>query len=111
MRRLFEIICCLLGCVGAITAQDITKLEKIGPVISFTRTENGVTLTCRDNSQVQLTVLASDLIRIRTSFGKAIPSRDHSWAIEKKDWPTARWGVSRDDSISLKTDELEVVVH
>ena len=100
-----------MGCVAAIAAQDITNLEKIGPIVSFIRTQNGVTLTCRDNSQVQLTVLAADLVRVRTSFGKAIPSRDHSWAIEKRDWPTTRWGVSADDSVSLKTDELEVVVH
>ncbi len=83
MKKFFKNICCLLGCVAAIAAQDITKLEKIGPIVSFTRTEKAVTLTCRDNSQVQLTVLAADLVRVRTSFGKAIPSRDHSWAIEK----------------------------
>ena len=94
-----------------VTAQDITTLEKIGPVVSFTRTQNAVTLTCRDNSQVQLSVLASDLVRVRTSFGKPVPSRDHSWAINRTEWPTTPWSFSStDESISLKTDELEVVV-
>jgi alpha-glucosidase len=111
MRKLFEIICCLLGFFAAVIAQDITNLEKIGPVVSFTRSEKAVTITCRDNSQVQLTVLAADLVRVRTSFGKPIPSRDHSWAIEKSDWTTPRWSfLSAADSVSLKTDELEVVV-
>lgn len=76
MKRCLETICCLLGCVAAITAQDITNLEKIGPIVSFTTTQKAVTLTCWDNSQVQLTVLAADLVRVRTSFGKPIPSRD-----------------------------------
>src|SRR5687767_6846561 len=112
MKKCFAVFCCLVGCVASIAAQDITNLEKIGPVVSFIRTQNGVTLTCSDNSQVQLTVLAADLVRIRTSFGKGIPSRDHSWAIEKTDWPTARWSLlTNDASISLKTDELEVFVH
>jgi alpha-glucosidase len=111
MKKCFAVVCCLLGCVAAIRAQDITRLEKIDPVASFARTQNGITLTCRDNSQVQLTVLAPDLVRVRTSFGKPISSRDHSWAIERTNWPTPQWRVlSTNDSISLKTDELEVVV-
>ncbi|HZI87004.1 MAG TPA: glycoside hydrolase family 31 protein [Pyrinomonadaceae bacterium] len=112
MKKCLTLLCCLLGSVAGIAAQDITTLQKIGSVASFTRSEKGVTLTCSDNSQVQLTVLAADLVRIRTSFGKGIPSRDHSWAIEKTDWPTARWSLlTNDASISLKTDELEVFVH
>ena len=111
MKKCFTLLCCLVGSVVGIAAQDITSLQKIGSVASFTRSEKGVTLTCSDNSQVQLTVLAADLVRIRTSFGKGIPSRDHSWAIEKTNWPTALWSlITNDSSISLKTDELEVFV-
>ncbi|HET6647322.1 MAG TPA: TIM-barrel domain-containing protein, partial [Pyrinomonadaceae bacterium] len=111
MKKYLTLLCCLIGSVVGIAAQDITSLQKIGSVESFTRSEKGVTLTCSDNSQVQLTVLAADLIRIRTSFGKGIPTRDHSWAIEKTNWPTARWSLlTNDASISLKTDELEVFV-
>jgi alpha-glucosidase len=111
MKKCFTLLCCLIGSVVGIAAQDITSLQKIGSVASFTRSEKGVTLTCSDNSQVQLTVLAADLVRIRTSFGKGITSRDHSWAIEKTNWPTALWSlITNDSSISLKTDELEVFV-
>jgi alpha-glucosidase len=111
MKKCIAIFCLFAGSLSAVTAQDVTTLEKIGPVVSFTKSANGVTITCRDNSQVQLTVLAADLVRVRTSFGKAIPPRDHSWAIHKTDWPTPRWNVvSTDDSISIKTDELDVRV-
>ena len=52
-------------------AQDITSLEKIGPVVSFVKTDKAVTFNCRDNSQVQVTLLAPDLIRVRASFTKS----------------------------------------
>jgi alpha-glucosidase len=111
MKTCFAVSCFLLGCVVAVTAQDITTLEKIGPIASFTRTQNAVTLTCRDNSQVQLTVLAPDLVRVRTAFGKPIPARDHSWAIDKTEWPGTAWSVSStNEAISIRTDELEVFV-
>src|SRR6185369_4569876 len=74
-------------------AQDITTLEKIGSVVSLTKTDNAVTLTCNDNSQVQLTILAPDLIRVRASFTKPIPTKDHSWAIAKTEWTTPRWSL------------------
>ena len=77
-------------------AQDITTLEKIGPVVSLNKAEKSVTLNCQDNSQVQLTILAPDLIRVRAAFTKSIPTRDHSWAIAKEDWPTPRWNLRGD---------------
>ena len=86
-------------------------LDKIGPVTSFTRTDKSVTLNCQDNSQVQLTILAPDLIRVRASFTKPVPAKDHSWAIAKQDWTTPRWNLSEtSDLITITTDELEVVV-
>jgi alpha-glucosidase len=92
-------------------AQDITTLEKIGPVVSFVKTERGVTFNCRDNSQVQLSVLAADLVRVRTSFAKPIPTKDHSWAIAKETWDAARWSVTESaDAVIVSTDEIEVVV-
>src|SRR4029077_12798162 len=82
--------------VSVISAQEInvSSLEKIGPVTSFSKTEKGITLNCRDNSQVQLTVLAPDLVRVRASFTKAIPARDHSWAIGKEKWATPPWTLT-----------------
>ena len=92
-------------------AQDITPLEKIGPVVRVERAGNGVTLHCQDNSQVRLTVLAPDLVRVRAAFAKPLPTRDHSWAIAKEDWGTPSWSLSESaDAVTLKTDELDVVV-
>jgi alpha-glucosidase len=97
--------------IPSVSAQDITSLEKIGSVVSLTRTDNRVTLNCNDNSQVQLTILAPDLVRVRASFTKPIPSNDHSWAIAKNDWTTPRWSLNESATeITLTTDELEVTI-
>src|ERR1044071_5120394 len=93
MKRFLIFIALCASCISAF-AQDITTLEKIGPVVSLVKSDKGVTLNCQDNSQVQLTILAPDLVRVRASFKKPIPVRDHSWAIDKQDWATARWSLS-----------------
>jgi len=111
MKRCFAIIFFLLWLGAASSAQDITKLEKIGPVVSFTKSEKTVVFNCQDNSQVQVSILAPDLVRIRASFLKPIPAKDHSWAIAKTDWPTTRWSVSENaDAVVITTDEIQVVV-
>jgi alpha-glucosidase len=113
-NRLFWLATLLGLAIAAATpvvAQDITTLEKIGPVSSFTKTERGVTLNCRDNSQVQLTVLASDLFRVRASFAKPIPAKDHSWAIAKDNWVAPRWNVAETaEAVVVSTDEIEVFI-
>jgi alpha-glucosidase len=112
MKIFLATLLCLLGLSLTIQAQDVTALEKIGPVVSFTKSENSVSFNCRDNSQVQLTVLAPDLIRVRASFAKPIPARDHSWAIAKETWETPRWNLSETaEAITIATAEVEVVVH
>ena len=112
MRRLILIIIVLLVLPGTFVAQDITRLRKIGPVTSFTRTDKGLVLNCRDNSQVQLSVLAPDLIRVRVSFAKAIPTKDHSWAIAKERWQDVAWAAAETaNDITLSTSELKVVIH
>jgi alpha-glucosidase len=111
MKRWLATLFCLLGLITTNNAQDVTKLEKIGPVASFTKSDQAVVFHCLDNSQVQVTILAPDLVRIRASFAKPIPSRDHSWAIAKTDWPTPRWSLSETkDSVLVTTNEIEVVV-
>src|SRR5437870_7252873 len=112
MKRLILLPFFLIGLSLATQAQDITSLEKIGPVVSFSKSEKGITLNCRDNSPVQLSVLAPDLIRVRASFTKPIPAKDHSWAIAKENWATPSWNViEMPESITVSTSELEVVVH
>src|SRR5215204_389336 len=108
MNKLLVIIAFLFSATGA-SAQDITTLEKIGPVVRFERTERAVTLNCQDNSQVRLTILAPDLIRVRASFTKPIPQRDHSWAIAKENWETPRWNLNENPNlITITTDELVI---
>lgn len=114
MKKLFVGLLVFSSLAVMARAQDIDldKLEKIGPVTGFSRTENGITLNCRDNSQVQLTVLAPDLIRVRAAFSKSIPSTDHSWAIAKTDWPAPLWRLhDTGGSLIIATGELEVVVN
>src|ERR1044071_1852939 len=110
MKRFLVFIAFFASC-ASVFAQDITTLEKIGPVVSVVKSDKTVTLNCRGNSQVQLTILAPDLVRVRASFTKPIPARDHSWAIAKQDWPTPRWNLSEaSDVITIATDELAVVI-
>src|ERR1044072_2393180 len=95
----------------SVLAQDITTLEPIGHVTNLTKTDKSVTLICNDNSQVQLTILAPDLVRVRASFTRPIPAKDHSWAIAKNDWPTPRWTVTESQTaITVSTDEIEVTI-
>jgi len=110
MKALFSTLLLFFSVLVA-AAQDITTLDKIGAITSFDKTDRNVTFHCADNSNVQLTVLAADLIRVRTSFTKPLPNRDHSWAIAQTDWTTPRWSLKdAADAISVSTDEVEVVV-
>src|SRR6266404_3591125 len=112
MKKLAIICAGLLAMLLSVHAQDITSLEKIGAVDSFTKGDRGVTFNCRDNSQVQLTILAPDLIRIRVSFAKPIPAKDHSWAVANENWPAADWKLSESaEAITISTVKIEVVVH
>ena len=105
--RVFVVWFFLLSLCVCGNAQDITTLEKIGPVVRFERTGSAVTLHCQDNSQVRLTILAPDLIRVRAAFAKAIPTRDHSWAIAKENWDTPRWNLTEtSESIKITNDEI-----
>jgi alpha-glucosidase len=111
MKNLFTLFVWILFAALGAAAQDITRLEKIGDVASISRNNSSVILNCTDNSQVRITVLAPDLIRVRASFSKQIPDRDHSWAIDKTNWQTPRWSLSESaNAISIKTEEVEVFV-
>src|SRR5919202_515017 len=72
-------------------AIDLEGLEAIGPVTAIAQTGNAVLLNCADRSQVLVSVLAPDLVRVRASFKKPLPGHDHSWAIARTSWEAARW--------------------
>ena len=106
------LIALILVLATTANAQDITTLEKIGRIVSLTKSEKAVVFNCEDKSQVQVTILAPDLVRVRASFAKPLPTKDHSWAIAKTDWTTPRWTVSENPgSVTITTDELEVVIN
>jgi alpha-glucosidase len=112
MRKLAVSTLSMLCLALTIFAQDVTRLDKIGPVVSLSKTETGVILACADHSQVQLTILAPDLIRVRASFAKPLKTNEHSWAIARLDWPTPRWVLKETPAaVTVTTDEVEVVVN
>src|ERR1051325_4983078 len=108
MNRSLLSLCCLaiVLCAAGAEAQDfVNGLEPIGPVSSFRRDADSVTFSCRDGSEVRLTILAQDLVLVRASFGKPLPARDHSWAIAKESWDAVRWNVTETpDVVVVSTD-------
>jgi alpha-glucosidase len=91
---------------------DLSGLKEIGPVVRITKTDDAILLGCKDKSQVHISLLASDLIRIRASFRGNLPKHDHSWAIEKKEWDSPRWSLNEGkNSINILTDEIEVIIN
>ncbi|HEX8494722.1 MAG TPA: TIM-barrel domain-containing protein [Pyrinomonadaceae bacterium] len=112
MKKELLLALCLLAALAETNwAIDFNGLEQIGPVVSYTKSGSSIIFNCRDNSQVLVTVLADDLIRVRVSFRQKLPARDHSWAIAKKDWPLLETTIiERPDEVLIVTDELEVAV-
>jgi alpha-glucosidase len=96
---------------GGVRAIDLEGLRPVGPVVSFARTDNGVDLTCGGGSEVRISVLASDLIRVRAAFAGKLPARDHSWAIEKTSWNAPQWNLAEESgALRISTAEVELVV-
>ena len=103
---------CAMWLCGVAQAIDVTGLSPIGSVASYSRSGDGITVTCSDQSVVRFQVLASDLVRVRASFRKPLPDRDHSWAIDKTSWAAPKWSVREESAdLLLVTDELEVAIH
>ncbi len=112
MRTILASACCMLSLCLPVAAIDLGGLTPIAPVSGFTRLPDGITLTCRDGSQVAVRVLAPDLVRVRASFGHTLPARDHSWAIEKVAWEARQWRLTEEpDAVRISTSEIEVVIH
>lgn len=111
MWRVFSSFCCSLLVCSTSFSIDLNGLEPIGRVASYAKTQAAVIFNCQDNSQVQISILGADLVRVRTSFKKPLPQHDHSWAIARTDWAVPRWTLKQEsDYFLLTTDELEVAV-
>lgn len=102
----------LLGVCSFAWAVDLNGLAVIEPVASHTATRDTVTVTCEQGSQVRFYMLAPDLIRVRVSFRKPLPQRDHSWAIAKTAWDVPQWSLREEPgALVIATEELETVIH
>ena len=116
-RRLFfgitiGVVFLLSICSPPLHATEIEKMAAIGPISSYTRSADAVTIECADNSEVRITILAPDLIRVRAAFRKPIPAQDHSWAIARTQWESTAWKVSEDpDQILIITSKVEIAIH
>jgi len=94
-----------------LTAQDGAGLQPIGAVERVVRSERAATLHCAHSAQVEIIVLAPDLVRIRARFAGQPAAPDHSWAIARTDWSVVPWTLREEPkTITIATTDLEVVV-
>ena len=97
--------------LGADAGIGLKDMQSIGPVAKFEKTKTGVVLHCADQSEVQVSVLAPDVIRVRASFTRPLATVDHSWAIAETTWDPVAWSLHVEKgALRLVTTELEVVV-
>lgn len=102
-------VVCLLSALPCL-AVDWDALQPIGPVASYQKSERGVMISCQDQSQVAVEVLAPDLVRVRVGFRKAIPDL-HSWAVAKEDWTPVQWTVGEGpNELHVRTSQVDVVI-
>ncbi len=110
--RTYALLLAALLWAAPVFATDFSGTTPIGAVDRVVRQDRGVELACRDGAKVQITVLAPDLVRVRTLFAGQPAEPDHSWAIARTDWAPVGWQEHEDAStVTLTTAELEVVVH
>ena len=111
MKRLLPAFCLLLFVCTTGRAFDFEGYEPVGAVKSYSRTPNSVIFDCVDGSQVSITILAADVARVRASFRKPLPARDHSWAIAKTTWAPTRWIIAEQPAFfRITTGEMEIYI-
>ena len=105
LRRIFGSLVLCFIITGSLHAQ----WRSIGDLEAYTLEGNKVTLTS-GSSSVQITVLKSDLIRVRLApNGRFQP--DQSWAVVKTHWPIVQPEVKTTESdIRIATSELVMIV-
>lgn len=101
----------LLAAPSVCSALEWDGFQNVGAIAAVTRTAQGAQLTTADGSTVTLTILAPDLVRVRTLFPGQRPALDHSWAVARTDWPATPFEFSEDaTTVTLTTAELKVVI-
>ena len=90
---------------------DLSGMKSISAASGVSKIPNGMVVGCEDSSQIKIQALAPDLVRVRVSFQKALPTNDHSWAIARTKWDSVSTQISETkDQFTLETPELKVVV-
>ena len=111
MSRCSIAAACALIFTGSAVALDWNGLQPVGAVDKVVRAEQGVRLDCADGSTVTISVLAPDLVRVRTLFAGQPAAPDHSWAIARTEWSTPEWQLREAPSeFTLSTAELQIVI-
>ena len=103
----------LLALSNPAQAMDLEGMHTIGNAAraSSTNGTNSILVDCEDKSQVCLEVLAPDLVRVRASFQKNLPAKDHSWAIERTKWEIVPKKVlETKEAVTIETSALRIVV-
>lgn len=99
----------LLLVLGLLAPADAQ--ETPGALTTVTRDARGLLLVGDAGATIQLSVLAPDLIRVRTLFAGQPAAPDHSWAIARTAWAPVPFQVREDTAtVTLATAELEVVI-
>ena len=100
-----------VGLIGVEAASGADAPVGIGSVAQVAQMPLGLRLVCADHSEVLLSVLAPDLIRVRASLQKPLEEPDHSWAVAKTAWDRPAWSWKEEAGVlDLATEELEVRV-
>lgn len=109
--RKYVSLLALLGLLTSAMALDWSGLRPVGAATLVSRRDRGIELGCAGGDSIQFTVLAPDLIRVRTVFAGQQTDPDHSWAVARTDWEPVSWQVREEPTvITLSTAEIEVVV-
>ena len=86
-------------------------LSPVGRVMGAVPEARGLRINCADGSTVHLSFLALDLVRVQTVFASEEAGPDHSWAVERTEWPAVATNFSESaTSLSLSSDLIEVRV-
>ena len=90
---------------------DVDALRPVGNVVKVESDRSGVTLRCDDSTEARITALTPDIVRVRAALGRALPTRDHSWARSGLVGASVPLMVTeRGDGLTLSTGALEVQV-
>ena len=94
--------------LGGFETQGLTP---VGRVVGASLVEHGLKISCADGSTVQLSFMATDLVRVRTVFAGQEAGLDRSWAVDRTEWPVVTTGFSEDaSSLTFSSDIIEMRV-